>query len=144
MTCRPASDGLDWGDWPRDPSPARRRSPPRCSPIRASRCDVSWPTTSRSSTWLRSAPSSGDCDRASAERSSSTHSTRRSRGSMPDLHPFALRRILALRQFPVLCDAELGELALFAENVAEVTLPAGIAVATAGSQLTALHLVLDG
>lgn len=63
---------------------------------------------------------------------------------MPDLHPFALRRILTLRQFPVLCDAELGELALFAENVAEVTLPAGTAVATAGSQLTALHLVLDG
>jgi len=63
---------------------------------------------------------------------------------MPDLHPFALRRILALRQFPVLCDAELGELALFAENVAEVTLPAGTAVATAGSRLTALHLVLDG
>ena len=45
---------------------------------------------------------------------------------MADLHPFALRRILALRQFPVLCDAELGDLALFAENVAEVTLPAGV------------------
>ncbi len=63
---------------------------------------------------------------------------------MADLHPFALRRILALRQFPILCDAELGELALFAENVAEVALPAGTAVATAGSQLTALHLVLEG
>jgi CRP-like cAMP-binding protein len=63
---------------------------------------------------------------------------------MADLHPFALRRILALRQFPVLCDAELGELALFAENVAEVTLSAGTVVATAGSRLTALHLVLDG
>jgi CRP-like cAMP-binding protein len=63
---------------------------------------------------------------------------------MADLHPFALRRILALRQFPILCDAELGELALFAENVAEVTLSAGTVVATAGSRLTALHLVLDG
>jgi CRP-like cAMP-binding protein len=63
---------------------------------------------------------------------------------MADLHPFALRRILALRQFPVLCDAELGELALFAENVTEATLPAGTVVATAGSRLTALHLVIDG
>lgn len=63
---------------------------------------------------------------------------------MADVHPFALRRILALRQFPILCDAELGELALFAENVAEVTLPAGTAVATAGAQLAALHLVLEG
>lgn len=63
---------------------------------------------------------------------------------MADVHPFALRRILALRQFPILCDAELGELALFAENVAEVTLPAGTVVATAGARLPALHLVLDG
>lgn len=63
---------------------------------------------------------------------------------MADVHPFALRRILALRQFPILCDAELGELALFAENVAEVILSAGTVVATAGSRLTALHLVLDG
>jgi CRP-like cAMP-binding protein len=63
---------------------------------------------------------------------------------MPDLHPFALRRILALRQFPILCDAELGELALFAENIAEVTLSAGTVIASAGSRLSALHLILDG
>lgn len=63
---------------------------------------------------------------------------------MPSVNPFALRRILALRQFPILGDADLGELALFAENVVEVTLPAGTVVATAGSRLAALHLVLDG
>lgn len=63
---------------------------------------------------------------------------------MADVNPLALRRILALRQFPILRDAELGELALFAENVAEVTLSAGTVVATAGSRLDALHLVLDG
>lgn len=63
---------------------------------------------------------------------------------MADVSPFALRRILALRQFPILCDAELGELALFAENVTEVTLPAGTVLATAGSRLAALHLILDG
>lgn len=63
---------------------------------------------------------------------------------MADIHPFALRRILALRQFPILCDAELGELALFAENVTDVTLPAGATVAAAGSRVHALHLVLDG
>lgn len=63
---------------------------------------------------------------------------------MPDITPFALRRILALRQFPILRDAELGELAMFAENVTEVRLPAGSVVATAGSRLAGLHLVLDG
>jgi len=63
---------------------------------------------------------------------------------MPDLTPSGLRRILMLRQFPVLCDAELGELTMFAENVTEVVLPAGTAVASAGSRLAALHLVLSG
>lgn len=63
---------------------------------------------------------------------------------MPDLQPFALRRILALRQFPILRDAELAELAAFAENVTEVTHPAGAIVATAGSPMGAMHLVLDG
>ena len=49
-----------------------------------------------------------------------------------------------LRQFPILCDAELGELAMFAENVTEVVLPANTIVASAGSRLDALHLVLTG
>ncbi len=63
---------------------------------------------------------------------------------MADVNPFALRRILALRQFPILCDADLGELALFAENVTEAVLPAGTVVASAGSRLPALHLILEG
>jgi CRP-like cAMP-binding protein len=63
---------------------------------------------------------------------------------LPEIHPFAVRRILALRQFPILRDAELGELASFAENVTEVTLPAGSVVAAAGSRIGALHLVLEG
>lgn len=63
---------------------------------------------------------------------------------MRDITPSTLRRILMLRQFPILCDAELGELAMFAENVTEVVLPAGTTVASAGSRLDALHLVLTG
>lgn len=63
---------------------------------------------------------------------------------MAELHPFALRRILALRQFPILCDAEIADLALIAENVTEVTLPAGAPVAAAGSPFTGLHLILHG
>ena len=63
---------------------------------------------------------------------------------MPDITPSALRRILLLRQFPILCDAELGELAMFAENVTEVVLRANTIVASAGTRLAALHLVLTG
>jgi CRP-like cAMP-binding protein len=63
---------------------------------------------------------------------------------MRDVTPASLRRILMLRQFPILCDAELGELAMFAENVTEVVLPANTIVARAGSRLDALHLVLAG
>jgi CRP-like cAMP-binding protein len=63
---------------------------------------------------------------------------------MPDITPSALRRILILKQFPILCDTELGELAMFAENVTEVVLPANTIVASAGSRLAALHLVLSG
>lgn len=63
---------------------------------------------------------------------------------MPDITPSTLRRILTLKQFPILRDAELGELAMFAENVTEVVLPANTLVASAGSRLGALHLVLTG
>jgi CRP-like cAMP-binding protein len=69
---------------------------------------------------------------------------RRWQGSMPDITPSTLRRILMLRQFPILCDAEIGELAMFAENVTEAVLPANTVVASAGSRLGALHLVLTG
>jgi CRP-like cAMP-binding protein len=63
---------------------------------------------------------------------------------MRDITPSTLRRILMLRQFPILCDAELTELAMFAENVTEVVLPAHTTVASAGSRLGALHFVLTG
>lgn len=63
---------------------------------------------------------------------------------MPDITPSTLRRILTLKQFPILCDAELGELAMFAENVTEIVLPAGTIVASPGSRLDAVHLVLSG
>jgi CRP-like cAMP-binding protein len=63
---------------------------------------------------------------------------------MRDITPSTLRRILMLRQFPILCDAELGELAMFADNVTEVVLPANTIVASAGSRLGALHMVLTG
>ena len=63
---------------------------------------------------------------------------------MPDITPSTLRRILTLKQFPILCEAELGELAMFAENVTEAVLPASTIVASAGSRLGALHLVLTG
>jgi CRP-like cAMP-binding protein len=63
---------------------------------------------------------------------------------MAELHPRVLRRMLALRRFPVLADAELSELALVAENVTESTLAAGAVVASAGAQLPALHLVVSG
>lgn len=63
---------------------------------------------------------------------------------MHDLAPSALRRLLMLRRFPILCEAELGELAMFAENITEVALPANSLVATAGARLAALHFVVTG
>jgi CRP-like cAMP-binding protein len=63
---------------------------------------------------------------------------------MRDITPSALRRILTLKQFPILREAELGELAMFAENVTEVVLPPNTLVAREGSRLDALHLVLAG
>jgi CRP-like cAMP-binding protein len=63
---------------------------------------------------------------------------------MRDITPSALRRILTLRQFPILRDADLEELTMFAENVTEVVLPASSVVAKAGSRLSALHMILAG
>jgi CRP-like cAMP-binding protein len=62
---------------------------------------------------------------------------------MRDGSPSALRRLLALRQFPAFAAAELGELAVVADNVVETTFPAGTRVA-APTRLPALHLVVDG
>jgi CRP-like cAMP-binding protein len=63
---------------------------------------------------------------------------------MDDLHPFVLKRILALRQFRVLAAAELRELASLAENVSEARFAKGAVLAKAGVRQQALHLVLDG
>jgi CRP-like cAMP-binding protein len=63
---------------------------------------------------------------------------------MHDVSPFVLRRILALRQFPILAGAELGELAMLAENLADALFPAGTIVAPAGARPPALHLVVEG
>ncbi len=63
---------------------------------------------------------------------------------MHDVSPFVLRRMLALRQFPMFAGAELGELAMLAENVAEPTLAPNALVAPGGVRPPALHLVLEG
>lgn len=63
---------------------------------------------------------------------------------MRDMTPFLLRRMLALRQFPMLADAELGELAMLAENLIEATFAPGQIVAPAGVRPSALHLVVSG
>jgi CRP-like cAMP-binding protein len=63
---------------------------------------------------------------------------------MRDEHPVVLRRLLALRQFPVFAGADLGDLAVVADNLVEATFPAGARVAGIDSRVPALHLVLDG
>jgi CRP-like cAMP-binding protein len=55
-----------------------------------------------------------------------------------------LRRMLTLRQFPLLAHADLDELATIAENLVEATATAGTVIATAGSRLRSIVLVLDG
>lgn len=55
-----------------------------------------------------------------------------------------VQRLLILRQHPGFADVDLGELATMAENVIETVFPAGAVVATPGSRLSALHLVVDG
>lgn len=63
---------------------------------------------------------------------------------MRDLPPQGLRRMLRLRQFPLLESADLDELATIAENLTETTIPAGTVVATAGTRLHRVYLVIDG
>lgn len=63
---------------------------------------------------------------------------------MLEFNPQVMRRMWMLRQFPMFAAAELGELALLAENVAEITYPAGAAIAKAGKRPTVLHLVVEG
>lgn len=58
------------------------------------------------------------------------------------MHEFAipLRRMLALRQFPVFASVDLVELAILADNVDETRVSAGTPLASLGG----LHLVLEG
>jgi len=63
---------------------------------------------------------------------------------MRDSNPMLLRRMLALRQFPMFAATELAELAVIAENVVETRYRAGSIVAPAARRLSGLHLVLDG
>lgn len=63
---------------------------------------------------------------------------------MPDVNPKLLRRMLALRQFPMFATAELAELATIAENVVETEFRPGAVIAPAAARLPGLHLVLEG
>jgi CRP-like cAMP-binding protein len=63
---------------------------------------------------------------------------------MPELHPHGLRRMLSLRQFRLFENAELDELAMIAENVFDTTIPAGTVIASPGSRLRGVHLILRG
>ena len=62
---------------------------------------------------------------------------------MSDHEPLLLRRLLELRRFPLLTGAELGELAVLAENAVEIVYPSGARVAEP-ARLAAVHLVLGG
>jgi CRP-like cAMP-binding protein len=63
---------------------------------------------------------------------------------MLELDPFILPRMLALRHFSVFAGAELGELAMLAENVVEGTFARGAVVAAAGARPPALQMIVDG
>nr|MBA2542572.1 cyclic nucleotide-binding domain-containing protein [Deltaproteobacteria bacterium] len=58
--------------------------------------------------------------------------------------PVSLRRLLALRQFAPLSGVDLSELAMVAENLVEVRLPAGTRIVTGGTRMPAMYLVIDG
>lgn len=62
---------------------------------------------------------------------------------MSDHDPVLLRRLLELRQFPMFAGAELGELAMLAENVREIWYPNGAVIARPPA-LDAIHLILSG
>ena len=58
--------------------------------------------------------------------------------------PFVLRRVLWLRQFPWLHEAELREVTMLAENLTEVRFAPGAVVAPAHVRPPALHFVIEG
>ncbi len=63
---------------------------------------------------------------------------------MRERDPVVLRRMLALRNVPILGELELAELATLADNVGEIALARGETVAVAGQRLAAIDLILDG
>jgi CRP-like cAMP-binding protein len=63
---------------------------------------------------------------------------------MPDLDPQGLRRMLRLRQFPIFETSDLDELAMIAENLVEARIPEGSVIASAGSRLRDVLLIVDG
>jgi CRP-like cAMP-binding protein len=63
---------------------------------------------------------------------------------MPDYNPMVLRRLLALRQFPLFAAVELDELAMVAENVTEVTFAAHDVIVNVDTRVPAIHLIVDG
>jgi CRP-like cAMP-binding protein len=63
---------------------------------------------------------------------------------MAEDSPRLLRRLLAIRQFPLLAVAGLDELATVAENLQESYFPPGSIVARESSRMTGIQLVVDG
>lgn len=66
------------------------------------------------------------------------------RGPMSDHAPIVIRKMLALRRFPILDDVDLREVAVVAENARALTYPAGAAVVSAGAPVDTVTLVLEG
>ena len=63
---------------------------------------------------------------------------------MSEFNPLALRRLLLLHQFPMFVAAELGTLALLAENVFEQTFRAGMTIATVDTRPSGIHFIISG
>ena len=63
---------------------------------------------------------------------------------MRDTDPVVLRRMLALRHFPLLGGVQLDELATLAENVVELVLPSGAGLPAAEPDGAVATFVLDG
>ena len=63
---------------------------------------------------------------------------------MPNNDPIVLRRMLALRQFPIFAGVQLDELIALAENVVERTMVAGERLVRADNRMGTLHFILNG
>lgn len=63
---------------------------------------------------------------------------------MRDHRHVPMQRLLTVRQFPGFADAELSELATFAQNVVERRFAAGAKVVEANSRIAAVHFIVEG